>query len=40
MKNGLSPLKDCISEVHHAGVDNAKDVDVVMLMYNLIECSK
>ena len=27
---------DCISEINNAQVDNAKDVDLVMPMYNLI----
>ena len=30
---------DCISEIHDTQVDNAKDTDVVMSMYNLIEYS-
>ena len=28
---------DCISELNSMQVDNAKDVDVVMSIYNLIE---
>ena len=27
---------ECISNINNARIDNAKDVDVVMLMYNLI----
>ena len=27
------------SEINNTQVDNAKDIDIVMLMYNLIECS-
>ena len=33
----FAPFTDCISEIHNAQVDNAKDIDVVMAMYNLIE---
>ena len=29
----------CISEVNNSQIDNAKDIDVVMPMYNLIEYS-
>ena len=28
-----------ISEINNAQIDNAKDIDIVMLMYNLIEYS-
>ena len=28
---------DCISEINNAQIDNAKDIDIVMPMYNLIE---
>ena len=34
-----APFTDCISEINNAQIDNAKDLDVVMSMYNLIECS-
>ena len=27
------PVTDCISEMNNAQVDNAKDIDIVMLMY-------
>ena len=30
---------DCISEINNSQIDNAKDIDVVMPMYNLIEYS-
>ena len=30
---------DCISEISNAPVDNAEDIDVVMLMCNLTEYS-
>ena len=31
---------DCISETNNAQVDNAKDIDIVVPMYNLIEFSE
>ena len=34
-----APFTNCISEINNAHVDNAKDIDVVMPMYNLIEYS-
>ena len=30
---------DCISKINNTQIDNSKDLDVVMLMYNLIEYS-
>ena len=33
------PFTHCISEINNTQVDNAKDVDIVMPMYNLIEYS-
>ena len=35
----FAPFTDCISEINNAQVDDAKDIDVVMPMYNLIKCS-
>ena len=32
-------FKNCISEISNTQVDNAKDIDIVMTMYNLIEYS-
>ena len=32
-----APFTNCISEVNNTQVDNAKDIDIVMPMYNLIE---
>ena len=32
-------LTDCISAINNIQIDKAKDLDVVMLMYNLIEYS-
>ena len=34
-----APFTICISKINHKQVDNAKDVDIVMPMYNLIEYS-
>ena len=34
-----APFTDCISEINNAQTDNAKDLDVVMPMYDLIEYS-
>ena len=34
-----APFTNCISEKNNTQIDNAKDIDIVMLMYNLIEYS-
>ena len=34
-----APFTICISEINITQVDNVKDIDIVMPMYNLIECS-
>ena len=34
-----APFISCISEINNTQVDNAKDIDIVMPMYNLIEYS-
>ena len=34
-----APFSNCISEINNAQIDNAKDIDNVMPMYNLIEYS-
>ena len=34
-----APFTNCISEIKNTQIDNAKDIDTVMPMYNLIECS-
>ena len=34
-----TPFTDCMSEINNTQVDNAKDLDVVMPMYNLIKYS-
>ena len=38
MKN-CAPFSNCISKINNTQVDNAKDIDIVMAMYNLIEYS-
>ena len=35
-----SPFTNCISKINNVLIDNAEDLDVVMPMYNLLECSK
>ena len=32
-----APFSDCISKINNIQVDNAKDIDMVMQMYNLIK---
>ena len=32
-----SPFTNCKSEINNTEIDNAKDIDIVMQMYNLIE---
>ena len=34
-----APFTNCISEIHNTQVHNAKDIDIVMPIYNLIEYS-
>ena len=34
-----APFTDCISKINNTQVGNAKDIDIVMSMYNLIEYS-
>ena len=34
-----TPLIDCISEISSPKVDNTKDIDIVMPMYNSVEYS-
>ena len=34
-----APFTNCISEINNIQIDNAKDIDIVMSMYNLIEYS-
>ena len=39
MFKNCAPFINCISEINNNQVDNAKDSDIVMPMYNLIEYS-
>ena len=34
-----TPFNYCISKINNIQVDNTKDINVVMAMYKLIECS-
>ena len=34
-----APFTNCISEINNTQVDNAKDIDIIMPMYSLIEQS-
>ena len=34
-----APFTKCISRINNTEIDNAQDIDTVMPMYNLIECS-
>ena len=34
-----APYTDCISEINNTQIDNAKDMDIVMSIYDLKECS-
>ena len=34
-----APFTNCINEINNTDIDNAKDIDIVMPMYNLIEHS-
>ena len=37
MFENFSPFTDCESEINNVEIDNAKDTDIVMPMYNLIK---
>ena len=37
--NNYAPFTDCINEINNTQIDNAKYIDVVMPIYNLIEYS-
>ena len=39
ISKNCGPFTNCISEINNAQIDNAKDIDIVMPMYNLIEYS-
>ena len=34
-----APFTNCISEINNTQIDNAKDIDIIMPVYNLIEYS-
>ena len=34
-----APFTDCISEINNTQIDNVKDIDVIMPIYNLMEYS-
>ena len=34
-----APFIKCISRINNEDIDNARDIDIVMPIYNLIECS-
>ena len=34
-----TPFTNCISEINNTQIDNAKDIDIAIAMYNLIEYS-
>ena len=38
-RNNCAPFINCISEINNTPIENAKDIDTVMPMYNLIEYS-
>ena len=35
-----APFTNCISKINNILIDNVEDLDIVMPMYNLLECSK
>ena len=35
-----APFTNCISKINNVLIDNAEDLDIVMSMYNLLQCSK
>ena len=37
--NNCAPFTNCVTEINNVQVDNAKDIDIVMSMYNLAEYS-
>ena len=39
MFKNCTPFTNCISEINNTQIDNAKDIDIAMPMYNLIEYS-
>ena len=39
ISKSCAPFTNCISEINNTQIDNVKDIDIVMGMYNLIEYS-
>ena len=39
ISKNCTPFTSCISEINNTQIDSAKDIDIVMPMYNLIEYS-
>ena len=39
VSKNCAPFTDCIGEINNTQIDHAKDIDVAMSMYNLIEYS-
>ena len=39
MFKNCTPFTKCTSKINNIQVDDAHDIDAIMLMYNLIECS-
>ena len=39
MFKNCAPVASCVTEINYIQVDNAEDIDIVMLTYNLIENS-
>ena len=37
--NNCAPFTKCIGRINNADIDNAYDIDIVMSIYNFIECS-
>ena len=35
-----APFTNCISEINNTQIDNCKDIDIVMPLYNLLEYSE
>ena len=39
ISKNCAPFTNCIREINNTQIDNAKDINIIMLMYNLIEYS-
>ena len=35
----ITPFRSCISKINNTLIDNAEDLDIILLMYNLLEQS-